>query len=293
MLRQLLERLDGLLLTRSQPALQIVVVDNDPGRSGEQACMHAREALRWPLRYLCEPRRGIPFVRNTALAAVVDECDFVVFIDDDEVPEPQWLDALLAAQRQHDADVVAGPVESILPPSTPEWVRRGGLFDHTRHRTGDAIESCGTGNVLIATRALQRVRPWFDERLALTGGSDRHFFLRLHQAGCRMVWCDEAMVAEEVPESRVNLQWLLRRMYRQGICNGFCDVDLHRGPAPRLRTGVAGAAFVGGGLGLLPIGAVRGKHLAVRYMRYVAYGAGLLQSLRGKFHDEYATVHGG
>lgn len=292
LLLQLLEGLSELRFAAEPPAVEVFVVDNDLKRTAEPVCDDYRPISRWPLRYLAESRRGIPFARNRALEAVVDDFDFAVFIDDDEVPTPHWLDLLLHTQRAHDADVVAGPVESVLPAGSPRWATEGRIFDHVRYRTGETFEWCATNNVLMRCDMMQRERPWFDERLALTGGTDRLLFLRLHKHGYRMIWCDEALATEEVPRSRVQLRWVLTRMFRQGICNGFCDIELGRGPLPRLRTGAFGLACVGGGLGLLPVGALRGSPKLVHYMRYVAYGAGLLQATRGALYDEYEVIHG-
>jgi len=292
LLRQLLSALDSLAFTGDPPQLQIVVTDNDPDRSAEPICEELRTSLRWPLRYVSEPRRGIPFARNAAVRAAVGDHDFVAFIDDDEVPTRQWLDELLKLQQRLDADVVAGPVESVMPADSPRWATAGKVFEHTRYQTGSSIDACATNNVLIRCASLQQMDSWFDERMALTGGSDRHFFLRMNGDGRRMVWCDEALVTEEVPESRVKIRWVVARMYRQGINRGFCDIDLERSAFPRLRAAVLGTAYIGGGLGLLPVGAVTGSHRLVQYARYAAYGVGLLQSCRGKFYQEYRDLHG-
>ena len=292
LLGRLLDALEQLTFDGPPPAVEVIVVDNDPEGSARSLVEARAGRSRWTLRYLMELQRGIPFARNAALGAMSAQSEFVVFIDDDELPVPQWLQALLNLQGRLDADVVAGPVVSKLPQGSPGWATRGKVFDHSRSVTGAAIQTCGTGNVLIRRRVLDQVQPWFDERLALSGGSDRHFFLRLHQARFRMVWCDEALVYEEVPASRVRLQWVVKRMYRQGICNGFCDIDLKRYRSPRLRTGLLGVACIAGGLGLLPVAAAAGPHRAVQFVRYAAYGAGLLQACRGRLYQEYLEIHG-
>jgi glycosyltransferase involved in cell wall biosynthesis len=62
---------------------------------GRAVCEELNAELPWPVRYEIEPRRGIPFARNRAVACVVDEADFVAFIDDYEEPMPSWLEASL------------------------------------------------------------------------------------------------------------------------------------------------------------------------------------------------------
>jgi len=301
MLGALLTRLQELTFEQPEPAVELIVVDNDPAESAREVIESLRAGgTRFPIRYLADPRRGIPFVRNTAVAAALEAgATHIAFIDDDEVPERDWLQTLLHVQKVYDADVVAGPCLSRLPGDAPAWAK-GNAFRHEHHRTGDPLETCATNNTLVRRAVFERVQPWFDERLALTGGTDRHFFLRVHDAGMRLCWAAEAVVREEVPKSRVTLPWVITRMYRQGACNAFCEIDLERKPLARLQMLAQGAAFLAGGAALAPLGALsalrperRGQRL-VQYARYAAYGVGLIATATGQgLYEEYKTIHGG
>jgi glycosyltransferase involved in cell wall biosynthesis len=281
----------------NEPAidLEVVVVDNDEAGSSRPVCEAAPTSLR--VSYVIEPRVGIPFARNTALRSVRRGTDFFAFIDDDEIPDPAWLVELLRVQRACRADMVTGPVHSLLPSDAPSWAKNGRIFAHPEHATGERLEATSTANCLISARVVadfgRTGETCFDERLALTGGSDRHFFLRAHERGFSLVWSEAACVREEIPQSRAKLPWVMQRMYRQGICNAFCEIDLERLPIPRAQMAARGALFIAGGLALLPLGVATGSHKLVHYARYVAYGAGMLQAVRGRFYEEYKTVHGG
>ena len=63
-------------------------------------------------RYVHEPRPGISHARNRGVAEA--KGDFVAFIDDDELPAPNWLESLLLTQRTYRADVVLGPVRPVF-----------------------------------------------------------------------------------------------------------------------------------------------------------------------------------
>ena len=167
-------------------------------RPGKSARTLARGS---PLRfvYIVEKRRGIPQARNAALAASLAHSDFLAFVDDDEVPEPDWLAELLRVQRAGDADAVAGPVLPCFEPGAARWLTRGGLFERPRHTTGARIDYAYTGNVLVRTAALAQMDALFDERLALSGGSDSEFFERFAASGRRIVWADAAIVHEWFP----------------------------------------------------------------------------------------------
>ena len=105
----MLEGLDRLRFAKvPPPAVEIVVVDNDPAGPTCALLESVKLGHNWPLRCYVEPRRGIPYARNRAIASIEGRADFVAFVDDDEIPAPEWLDELLHVQRSYDADVVAG-----------------------------------------------------------------------------------------------------------------------------------------------------------------------------------------
>src|SRR5215470_1390074 len=108
------------------PEIRIVVVDNDELASASEVCKTV--SIPWSITYAVEPRRGITYARNRAITEA-GSVDFVAFIDDDEVPSPNWLDELLWAQAEFAADVVSGPVVPRFSPDVSDWVKRGGFFD--------------------------------------------------------------------------------------------------------------------------------------------------------------------
>ena len=292
-LRRLLEGLDRLRFEKvPAPALEVVLVDNDPAGS---AC--ASEAVvskhSYGLRCYVEPRRGIPYARNRSLAGVEDGVDFVVFVDDDEVPEPNWLDELLSVQESYGADVVAGPVVRHFDGPLPAWVVAGRFFEKRRYPTGHPMKFVDTANALVRAGLLREMDEHFDERMALSGGEDTHLFLRMYRAGHRMVWADGAVVHELVPSSRANAGWLLRRAYRLGNSLSICEVDLSPADyASRAVRGAKAAARIVRGVLFLPVSPVLGKHAAVRALQDVSRGVGMLAGLTGHVYEEYKKTHG-
>lgn len=292
-LERLLRALGELRFTKSpRPELEVVIVDNDPDASARALCERLAGELPWPLRYAHEPRRGISFARNRALGEAADHARLVAFIDDDEVPEPNWLDELLHVRERFSADVVTGPVipyfEGGQPPA---WVEQGGFFDHPRHQTGQTVPYAATNNVLFDLRVLRDVEPAFDTRYALTGGEDVHFFLRVARAGYRMVWADEARVQDWIPESRTRARWVLQRAYRIGTNWAAYERELK--PPSGVALHVAkGVARIGHGVLLLPLALPFGKRALVRSGEQICEGIGNLAGLAGVQFQEYRTTHG-
>src|SRR4029077_8016028 len=95
------------------------------------------------------------------------------------------------------------------------------------YNTGHLIDSCSTSNVLISRKVINAVRA-FDERFALTGAEDTHFFLRARQEGFKIICSGGGVVYETVSNSRASLRWLLRRAYQSGNSWVLCESSLDR-----------------------------------------------------------------
>jgi exopolysaccharide biosynthesis WecB/TagA/CpsF family protein len=210
---------------------EIVIVDNSPEMSARTIIANLTAGSAAKVRYVHEPRPGISHARNRGILEA--RGDFVAFIDDDEVPSPQWLAALLEAQHTHRADAVLGPVRPLfegmprrfanlfrqfftqssdMPTGTPIGPNR----PFRLASGGECHRPMASNNaLLVKARCFEEAEP-FDPRLGLTGGEDTLFFKRLHRRGRRIVWCREALVHEKVTKDRLSPRWVLRRKFRDG-----------------------------------------------------------------------------
>lgn len=203
--------------------VRVLVVDNDPGRGG-RAVVAAMDCDRF--QYVHEPRPGVAAVRNRALREAWSD-DAVIFIDDDQLPDDQWLSNLISTWRSSRSDAVAGPVVSQLPDDVDSWIRAGGFFDRCYRvslATGDQIDEVATTNLLLDMAAIRSRNLLFDERFGLSGGEDSLFTRSLTRTGGRITWSVDARVFEPVPSDRLNRSWLSRRAISSG--NGAARVRL-------------------------------------------------------------------
>ena len=96
------------LLAQQYPAVRVLVVDNAPV-TGATAEVVRAAARRGDVEYLLEPRAGLSFARNAAVAAAPGQ--ILAWIDDDEVADVHWLAEVARALADHpDADVVSGVI---------------------------------------------------------------------------------------------------------------------------------------------------------------------------------------
>ena len=290
-LARLLLALEQLRFRRERPSVEIVVVDNDVEESARSVCERFEKLLRWPLRYRVQPIRGIPCARNMAVSMVSSRTDFVAFVDDDEVPEPVWLDELLWVRRKHAADLVAGPVIPWFEVAPPDWVKQGHFFERSRWSTGTPIFRAHTGNMLVRRHLLGGIRP-FDERLALTGGSDSLLTRRLCRQGVRAVWADKAVVSEWVPMSRVNARWICERSFRTGANLTFIRKEFHALPRAWGATAAFSVVWVVAASLQVPQALLGEPARAIEGSRCLCRALGLVAGLLGVRFDEYKRVHG-
>jgi hypothetical protein len=239
-----------------------------------------------------EPRPGISAVRNRALDESAD-ADLLVFIDDDELPGPGWLRALLDAWGRWRCAAVTGPVRSQFPGPVDPWVLGSGTFDRALRPTGALLHGGATNNLLLDLARVRALGLRFDERLGLTGGEDTLFTHSLVRAGAEVRWCDEAEVLEPVPADRLTRAWVRRRSFRSGSSWSRAEVQLAGGPAARgrLRAVLLARAGAHGLLAVLRLGvaALRGDpagrgHAVCTLASY----AGLVVGAFGYVYGEYA-----
>lgn len=209
--------------------VHVTVVDNDPGRSANDLVSKLSESYPLELHYSVEPRRGIPCARNRAIDVTHQlECDYLVFVDDDEQVDVSWLSALYGYVCKQGGDIiVSGDVIAELPADTPLSIQ--GLFGSKERYTGQVLKTCATNNVIIPAFVTRDLGLRFDESHPLAGGTDTIFFVEAVARGVRIVRCVEALVYESIPSSRANLAWLMKRKYRAGITEAWRKRQKGRG----------------------------------------------------------------
>jgi succinoglycan biosynthesis protein ExoM len=269
-------------------ARRIIVVDNDAEASALETVNELASSSLVPVIYLHEPRKGISFARNAILKA--STADYLAFFDDDQIADRLWLVSLVATACTYAADVVFGPVISVLPEGAPDWIRRGRFFDRPRWKTGTRRPTGGTGSVLIRKSMLDSAGRGFDPAFALSGGGDTEFFAYLASRGANMVWCDEAIATENVPAGRLNLRWLLRRNYRVGM--NYADTYYKRLTLSetlnwwvRRVTALLGAPVV------MLLGLPLGRHCSAQAAMVLSRNFGQVNALLGFRYDEYSGYH--
>ncbi|MEM6835420.1 MAG: glycosyltransferase [Cyanobacteria bacterium P01_C01_bin.120] len=279
----LLRLLEGLNEQRfsvmEPPKIEVVIADNDQEGSAKAIYESVKPSFKWSLVYGIEAQQGVTFARNCSLSLAAKESEFLVFIDDDEVPSPQWLEALLECQINYQADVVTGPVFPKFEQAAPDWIIQGGFFSPREHETGKVMEVAFTNNTLVSSKEIRKIDKPFDDRFAFRGSEDAHLFMNLFKQGAKIIWCSEAIVYEFIPESRTRLKWLLDRNYYGWSSHSLLEKQHFPSLFVQSQRFIKGCLLVlMGVLSLLP-NLFLGQHRRAKSIIYIYRGLGSLAGL--------------
>lgn len=205
----------------------VVLIVNKPDPPSGIFLERARELMtgfRPNIYVVHEPRRGIPFARNTALSWARDfGFDWLAFIDDDCQPETNWLSALQTCASVRNLDVVAGLVE-VRPEKTPSpwlpssvWGARGYGISGQLTEENEPLRTAHTRSVLFRIdneSLLSTSSLTFDTKYPFQGGSDDRFFRRYADLGGQIGFCRRSVVFETYRGERLTLRWSLLRKLR-------------------------------------------------------------------------------
>ena len=219
----------------AQTTVSVLIVDNDPQAGARAVVEAARAALGGEqpqaaeasgaadsdaaatsrLVYVHEPEPGIVAGRNRALSQAHGS-DALVFIDDDEIPSPGWLKALVSTWRAQGCAAVTGPTPPTFEVDPSAWVVASGAFDSWEAADGAQVRSADTGNLLLDLAVVENLGLRFDPRYGLTGGEDSLFTRQLTRAGGVIRFAAGAVVTKRVPAARARRTWVLERSLRSG-----------------------------------------------------------------------------
>ena len=201
----------------------IIIVDNDSESKIEDSIHKLAQAKKLNIKYYIEHAKGIPNARNKCIEIIREKYEYLVFIDDDEEASNNWLDRLVNSIKELQSDIVAGPVISELPNQSFSLLNKKSFFNRNRPATGTLLKNCRTGNMIADTKIFNKYPAPFEEKFKTMGGSDSHFFKKIHKDGFITKWDNQAIVKEIVPKERTKLLWIVKRMLRVGASNAYSD----------------------------------------------------------------------
>jgi succinoglycan biosynthesis protein ExoM len=263
-------------------SLDLVIVQNSgTGLSRDVAAIEQKFATVSDI--ILEPQKGIPQARNRAIRLAIERrYDYLAFIDDDAVPQADWLVEGVRALRQSGADAVTGPQHPVFPETAPARLRSAAIYKAVNDVEGKKRGWAATNNVIFSTRFVREHELLMDESFT-TGGSDKEFFKRFVRAGGRIIWAPKAIVTEEVTEERLTLAWAIRRSWRLGTTGFRIERASHGHLTAAVICVAKGGMYVLAGLVLLPLIVIPRHAACIDGLCYITHGAGFILGISPGF----------
>jgi glycosyltransferase involved in cell wall biosynthesis len=223
--------LDGLRAQTAAPdTFEVIVVDSGSPSGAAAAIAELTSGLPGA-RLLRLDQIGVSLARNAGARAAIG--DYVAYIDDDAVAEPDWVGQIRHVIREEDRPpaVLGGRVlplwERPLPPWWPDSLR--GILTiidvegKGEYRTPDLPPGMApwTVNMVIERTAMLQAGG-FDERLGryadlLLSDEDVQLAWRLQESGRSARYDSRIVVRHSIQAERLAPEWLVSRLYWQGF----------------------------------------------------------------------------
>lgn len=235
----------------------------------------------WRVRVTHEAKLGLSNARNCAIREAAGE--YLIFIDDDETPDPAWLCAYERLIEARAPDAFGGRIEVLFEGVRPGWLRDDLLGFLGQLRRADEIAPLiehGTsfygGNFGFRRSVCSRVGD-FDAMLGRkgtdnTGGEEVDFYRRLLDAGMSVWWTPHAVIHHRIEAQKLTRRYFLDLHYRQGRMEG----ERRRGPRSRLPPAYLVPQLGRAVRAVLSQWAAEGREATVRREMNVAYFAGYI-----------------
>lgn len=245
---RLAETLLALLPVVDARTAEIVVVDNGSSDGTPRLLAEIVAAHPGTMRAVREERAGLSAARNRAVREARGE--LLLFLDDDALPAPGWLEAYLAAFQGSRVAAAGGPVEPIFDGPLPDWLDDRFLpylsaWDRGPTVTPLRYNELPRGANMALRRALFAAYGDFLEQLGRKGESLRsceeiELFLRLERGGEEILYLPAARVRHHVGTQRLTAGWMNARFAAQGFSEAI--IDWRHARIRGLRTGLARVA---------------------------------------------------
>jgi glycosyltransferase involved in cell wall biosynthesis len=224
------------LAAQADPGVEwdVVVVDNDPDATAAATVDAAARGSSLRYRVLHQPKVGSAHARNLGIEEA--EGSIIALLDDDVVPDPDWLARIVAPILGDECDGTGGTVRLDPTVDRPPWFDEPGIGGYLALFRPEERRLGPTDLVLTANAAFRadplRATGGFDADLGPRGSmplvcDDNLITRKFLATGATMRYVPEAAVTHELTPARLNRRYLLKRAWAQGRSDCILDRDFY------------------------------------------------------------------
>ncbi len=228
---RLAETLGELLPIVDPCRADVIVVDNGSTDATPELLASVVAAHPGKVRAVREERAGLSAARNRAVREAGG--DILLFLDDDALPGPGWIEAYVAAFRDPRVAAAGGPVEPIFDGALPGWLDSRFLPYLSAWDRGSEVVPLRYNELPRGANMAFRRTSFTDygeflEQLGRKGDSLRsceeiEYCLRLERGGQAILYLPSAGVRHHVGTQRLTVSWMEARFAAQGFSEAILD----------------------------------------------------------------------
>lgn len=227
----LLPRLISSINKMSPPVgheAEIIFVDNASTDGTGPYLESVRAESLFPMMLVHEPQLGTSNAKNRGAQEATG--DYVLYLDDDALPELHWLVAYASALDCHRPEFAGGPIIPYCDQPLPRWLNLEYHFYNqylgrfkkvlcSGFLQGDAVAWGGNMAVRKDLFAQRRFDPNLGGRGGQRMGSEDTVFQRyaVRELGAKVLYVMDAQVLHLVGQEKLRLRYLLSHHYDRGI----------------------------------------------------------------------------
>ncbi len=209
---------------------EILIIDNaSTDGTGDWLAQGGWQRIAIDCRIVQESQLGVAHARNRALAEA--KGDYVVFLDDDETPEPDWLVNLEQVIDVSQPAAIGGRIRAHMQGSRPDWLTDEllgflGELDYGPEERAltEASTPIFTGNAAFHRQTVLDVGG-FDSNLGRrgsiqSGGEDTELYRRLVKLKKPVRWAPQAVIHHRIEPWKLRRKYFLQLHYHQGRMEG-------------------------------------------------------------------------
>jgi len=217
---------------------EILVLDNNSTDHTQKISHDAvREFDNRNIRYILEPIPGLLSGRHRGAREAAGK--ILVFIDDDIIADPCWLNAIVTTFKDQSVHLVGGPSLPLYEEDPPEWLKAFWIQHEFGRECGDlSLIDLGPDEKQIdpifvwGLNMSIRKKTFLDlggthpdcipEHLQRYQGDGEHgLSLKVAKAGLKAIYQPRALVRHRIPGNRMTVDSFKKRYFYQGICDSF------------------------------------------------------------------------
>jgi glycosyltransferase involved in cell wall biosynthesis len=217
---------------------EVIVVDNNSTRWTREVVESYLARGHSNLRYICEPKQGVSYARNTGLAHAC--APLIAFTDDDVRVAKDWVASIKREFDLHpEADFIGGKILPQWRTPPPAWLTRDHWWPLALLDCGNEPFYVDAENPVCLPTANASFRCHVFKRFGLfspdfSGREDHEFLLRLWNGGSRGLYAPSVVVRADVQPERLKQDYHRRWNRTTGKFNSLMRLNEITGPDGRI-----------------------------------------------------------